>query len=115
MCAMRNRVFTTLNEEKGTFLGNNMMNLRRDLPAKWKGLLITYLHDGRESLQCTDFPDHTVNIIHEDGSRFELKNAFFIEDDTEVMVFTEHVGYYLFYKDELADWYSSKRLTSESD
>lgn len=53
-----------------------------------------------EGLRVEDFKDN-VYIEYEDGSSSHYKYAFYIENDTEYAVFTEHCGYHEFNKDWL--------------
>jgi hypothetical protein len=59
-------------------------------------------------LTCTDFP-HTVEIVHSDRSHFVFQNAraelVHIENIPFLFVWTEHCGYYAFFKEDL-DWYT---------
>lgn len=73
--------------------------LNQDQLYKWLPLVEKRdeedLHDG---FQCS------VDVKHSDGSKFILNNAFLLEDETEIMVFTEHCGYFHFYKDDLSSF-----------
>lgn len=44
---------------------------------------------------------HDVSIKFEDGSKMNLKNSFFVEDELSFGIFTEHCGYYIFHKDQI--------------
>ncbi len=43
----------------------------------------------------------TVEIGHEDGSYFKWCNAFLMENEEWIFVFTEHFGFHLFDSDDL--------------
>lgn len=42
-----------------------------------------------------------VQIKHTDGSIFKWARAFYLEEDYFVMVFTEHHGFYVYYREDL--------------
>lgn len=52
-------------------------------------------------LYATDFPHQEVKVDFEDGSSMNLRYAFFVENDEQYAIFTEHCGYYVFYKDQV--------------
>lgn len=53
-------------------------------------------------LKATDSRfNHKVSIVHEDGSVFILMDAFFVERDGYVVVFSEHRNTVIFLKEEL--------------
>lgn len=43
-------------------------------------------------------------VLHQDGSYFRLPLAFVEEDDEVLYVYTEHTGFFLFYKEDLESW-----------
>lgn len=51
-----------------------------------------------DGLYFSDFINN-VSIKLEDGSTLKFKNAFFVEDEDSVGIFTEHCGYYIFHKE----------------
>jgi acyl-CoA thioesterase FadM len=48
----------------------------------------------------SDFDDE-ITIKHIDGSSFNLKYATLREDQEKVYVYTEHCGFFFFYKEDL--------------
>lgn len=75
-----------------------------DLPKRWKDRLAHHLveirPDGWQHLNSTDFSEN-YRIDFPDGSAVELLNAFSLEMDSEIAVFTEHCGYHLFSSHDL--------------
>jgi hypothetical protein len=51
-------------------------------------------------LANSDF-NETIKIIHGDGSEFSLENALLEEDELRIYVYTEHCGFFWFFKDDL--------------
>lgn len=49
-------------------------------------------------LYFSDFVNN-VFVKLEDGSTLNFNNAFFVEDEDSVGIFTEHCGYYIFHRD----------------
>ena len=56
-------------------------------------------------LETGDFPPKGAEIHHQDGSRLKLRNALVVENATHVGVFTEHLGYFVFHKEDLLGWH----------
>lgn len=54
-----------------------------------------------DGLMADDFGSHNVFIEYEDGSSSHFKNAFFVENDKEYGIFTEHCDYHEFNKEWL--------------
>ena len=55
-----------------------------------------------DSHLCNKDFNSKVTLIYEDGSKFNLNYAFYIKLNSYVVIFTEHLGYYIFHKDELS-------------
>ena len=75
----------------------------KDLPGRWKNTLKAYINqefgEDRETLHATDFK-YDLKMTLADGSLAFFHYAFYIIDEDEVAVFTEHCGYHLFPLDE---------------
>ena len=54
-----------------------------------------------DSYLCNKDFDSRVILTYEDGSTFKFNYAFYIKLSIYIVVFTEHLGYYIFYKDEV--------------
>ena len=69
---------------------------------------------GKSKLHCADFK-YIVKAKHHDGSTFDLKYAFAVEYEDWHFVFTEHTGYFMFYKEDsdIEQWVGSNREDGE--
>lgn len=54
-----------------------------------------------DSYLCNKDFNSKVTLIYEDGSNFKLNNAFYIKLNDYVVIFTEHLSYFIFHKDEI--------------
>lgn len=81
------------------------MNFREKLSA--------YLQEKGKKLLCSDFKD-TIIVQHQDGSFFHLHNAIIEEREFDkfdmIFVWTEHCGYFYFFKGDLENWGKYKRV-----
>ncbi len=57
---------------------------------------------GRTLSSKTDF-SFEIKIEHLDGSKFDLKNCSWDECEEKIYIWTEHCGYFYFYKDDLRE------------
>lgn len=55
-----------------------------------------------DCMRCGDF-QNTILVIHQDGSRLQFANAVVGDPPSSdfVAVFTEHLGYHVFWRDEV--------------
>jgi len=53
-------------------------------------------------LLFTDFK-YKVSFILDDGSKMSIKRAFYVRNEQEICVFTEHYGYIIFEVDNLVE------------
>lgn len=51
--------------------------------------------------------NHSVKVIHEDGSVFCINHAFFVVKKPYLICFTEHNGYHFWHRDDLL-WYEER-------
>jgi hypothetical protein len=69
--------------------------------------IIAYLSERDETLTCDKFTG-MLNVSHADGSYFALPNSIVEEkkfgDFDVLLVWTEHCGYFFFFKDDLNRW-----------
>ena len=70
---------------------------------KTKKEIKEYLNATDKIIKCDDLKD-TIIIYHNDGSVFHLENAYFQEDEDILYIWTEHCGYFYFYKQDLLFW-----------
>lgn len=85
-----------MNEKREKFMQKWHKELSKKLKKPEEDLLL-------EGLLCTDFGDTNVYIQHEDGSSSYYKSAFYVENETEYAIFTEHCDYHEFNKTWLED------------
>jgi len=52
--------------------------------------------------------NHSVKVIHEDGSVFCINHAFFVVKKPYLVCFTEHNGCHFWHKDDLL-WYEERK------
>ena len=55
---------------------------------------------GKRLNSRTDFTSE-IKIEHLDGSKFDLKSGSWAECEEKIYIWTEHCGYFYFYKDDL--------------
>jgi len=44
-----------------------------------------------------------INVKHKDGSKFHLPFSYITEDSLRIYVYTEHCGFFWFFKDDLEE------------
>ena len=85
---------SALNDKRQSFMKKWLKELSKKIQKPEEDLLI-------EGLGATDFGGKNVFIEYEDGSSSFFKYAFYVENDKEYAVFTEHCDYHEFNKDWL--------------
>ncbi len=78
---------------------------------KYHTEVVAYLAEKDKSLTCDKFTG-MLNVSHGDGSHFALPNSI-IEEKTfgeaeMLLVWTEHCGYFYFFKEDLEHWHYSQ-------
>jgi hypothetical protein len=58
--------------------------------------------------------DQAVEVNDEEGTKFFFVNAFCLEYNDWLMVFTEHQRFHVFHQDELTSWQAWTRTDTES-
>ncbi len=77
---------------------------------KWKKLKKAEerAKDISNTLVAGDFSGKKVNIVHDDGSKFNFKYAFLkkitIDNEEFICVFTEHHGVWVWYGEEIKEY-----------
>ena len=84
----------TTNQKRQRFI-NKWVNELSDKLRKPKDDLLS------SGLMADDFGSYNVFIEHEDGSTSHYKSAFFVENEKEYAIFTEHCDYHEFNKEWL--------------
>lgn len=85
-----------INEKREYFVKKWVKELSKKLQKPEEDLLL-------EGLTANDFGSKNVYIEHEDGSHSFYKYAFYVENEEEYAIFTEHCDYQELRKDWLND------------
>lgn len=67
---------------------------------KTKKEILAWMDIENARLQCIKF-NIEVRIVHQDESEFKLTHAIVVHDKIRIYVWTEHTGYFYFYKTDL--------------
>ena len=68
---------------------------------------------GKELLSDRDFQSH-IKIEHLDGSKFEIMSCRWDQCEEKIYIWSEHCGYFYFFKDDLREM-ESKTFKWEED
>jgi hypothetical protein len=76
----------------------------KELPHE---MALEYMYSKRKKIICDKFKSF-IKLIHCDGSVFSLENVLtedkVFDNMDMLLVYTEHCGYFAFYKIDLHDW-----------
>ena len=75
--------------------------------------IVAFMHEKDKNLLCNQF-NMMIEILHKDGSHFSLHNALvdeqMFEGNALLLVWTEHCGYFYFFKEDLEHWIKYKQV-----
>lgn len=94
---------TRVNLAEGAIIARNNRQVFRVFTPQLAARLARKIDGEMDGLTAGDFPADVVVLTFEDHSELSFRNAFIVEGDQCYAVFTEHTGYYCFYKDSLVE------------
>jgi len=78
-----------------------MIHLTEELNSRLA--IYTYLCQHGKTLRSNKDFNKLINITHLDGSEFLLASCSWEEDETRIFIWTEHCGYFYFYKEDIEE------------